>query len=160
MARSGAKKYRGSRTHGRGKKSGRGKGLRGGTGNAGLHKHKFMWTLKYDPYHFGRIGFKRPQKTLIRIGERKAINIDEVVRMVPAWTAAGKVSAKDGVPQVDLAALGYYKLLGRGGVATKVAITVPRAAEGAVRRVQAAGGTVTVTEPDEEEKPGHAAAKE
>ena len=42
-----------NRTHGRGKKSGRGAGIHGGRGNAGLHKHKFMHMLKYDPDHFG-----------------------------------------------------------------------------------------------------------
>src|SRR6266571_3554388 len=47
------RKLRGSRTHGRGKKHGRGAGGRGGTGMAGLHKHKFKWMIKYDPEHFG-----------------------------------------------------------------------------------------------------------
>ncbi|HER45545.1 MAG TPA: 50S ribosomal protein L15, partial [Thermoplasmatales archaeon] len=32
-------------THGKGKKGGRGAGLRGGKGNAGLHKHKFSYML-------------------------------------------------------------------------------------------------------------------
>src|SRR2546423_15007473 len=53
------RKLRGSRTHGRGKKHGRGAGGRGGTGNAGLHKHKFKWMIKYDPEHFGPRGFFR-----------------------------------------------------------------------------------------------------
>src|SRR5438477_64347 len=53
------RKLRGSRTHGRGKKHGRGAGGRGGTGNAGLHKHKFKSMIKYDPEHFGRHGFTR-----------------------------------------------------------------------------------------------------
>lgn len=42
-------KFRGRRTHGRGKKSGRGAGKMGGHGNAGLLKHKFMWVLKTIP---------------------------------------------------------------------------------------------------------------
>ena len=54
-------RFRGSRTHGRGQKAGRGKGKRGGFGNSGMHKHKFKWMIKYDPDHFGRHGFKRPQ---------------------------------------------------------------------------------------------------
>ena len=60
-------KYRGGRTHGRGRKAGRGAGLRGGRGNAGLHKHKWISTVKYSPEHFGRRGFKRPQLSLIHI---------------------------------------------------------------------------------------------
>ena len=39
-------KYRGSRTHGRGKKAGRGAGKRGGKGNAGLLKHKYISIIK------------------------------------------------------------------------------------------------------------------
>ena len=50
-------KFRGSRTHGRGKKAGRGAGKRGGRGNAGLHKHRYITTVKDMPDHFGRRGF-------------------------------------------------------------------------------------------------------
>src|SRR2546427_8353697 len=53
------RKLRGSRTHGRGKKHGRGAGGRGGTGMAGLHKHKFKGMIKYDPEHFGPRGVFR-----------------------------------------------------------------------------------------------------
>src|SRR2546426_9470164 len=53
------RKLRGSRTHGRGKKHGRGAGGRGGTGMAGLHKNKFKWMIKYDPEHFGPRGVFR-----------------------------------------------------------------------------------------------------
>ena len=59
-------------THGKGKKGGRGAGLRGGRGNAGLLKHKWMHMVKYDPNHFGRHGFKRPQNILKDI---KTINL-------------------------------------------------------------------------------------
>jgi large subunit ribosomal protein L15 len=59
------RRFRGSRTHGRGHKAGRGKGKRGGFGNAGLHKHKFKWMVKYDPDHFGRHGFKRPGRSTL-----------------------------------------------------------------------------------------------
>ncbi|GAH16501.1 unnamed protein product, partial [marine sediment metagenome] len=51
-------------THGKGKKGGRGAGLRGGRGNAGLLKHKHMYMTKNMPDHFGRHGFKRPQSVI------------------------------------------------------------------------------------------------
>ena len=57
-------KFRGSRTHGRGKKAGRGAGKHGGHGNAGLHKHKYIHMLKFDPMHFGRHGFKTLEELL------------------------------------------------------------------------------------------------
>ncbi|MEM0231544.1 MAG: hypothetical protein QXG78_00335, partial [Candidatus Methanomethyliaceae archaeon] len=56
------RKQRGSRTYGWGtvgqhRKS----GMRGGFGNAGLHKHKWSWTIKYGKDHFGKYGFIRPK---------------------------------------------------------------------------------------------------
>ena len=62
-------------THGRGKKAGRGAGLRGGRGNAGLLKHKYMHMIKYMPDHFGKHGFKRPQSV---IKKDKIINIENL----------------------------------------------------------------------------------
>ena len=75
MVRKRTKKYRGSRTHGRGKKAGRGAGLKGGKGNAGLHKHRFTYMIKYMPNHFGRRGFvppgKRREERVIMLGSWK-----------------------------------------------------------------------------------------
>ena len=53
-------------THGKGKKGGRGAGLRGGKGNAGLGKHRYMYMMKNMPDHFGSHGFKRPPTTIKR----------------------------------------------------------------------------------------------
>ncbi len=86
-------KFRGSRTHGRGKKHGRGAGMMGGHGNAGLHKHKTMSVLKFDPMHFGRHGFKRPQKM---VSAKITINLGDIEDVLknsrkldsPAWKAA------------------------------------------------------------------------
>ncbi len=61
MARRKAKqksKYLGRGSFGKGNvKNKRGAGNRGGKGNAGLHKHRYTWTVKYAPDHFGRYGF-------------------------------------------------------------------------------------------------------
>ena len=62
-------------THGRGKKGGRGAGLRGGRGNAGLLKHRHMHMTKNMPDHFGRHGFKRPQSILKK---DKTINVGDL----------------------------------------------------------------------------------
>ncbi|MCJ2512588.1 MAG: hypothetical protein LN409_04470 [Candidatus Thermoplasmatota archaeon] len=68
-------KLRGKRTHGRGKKAGRGAGKRGGRGNAGLHKHKYMTTVKMKDPHFGDYGFKRHFSLLVK---KNIINLAEV----------------------------------------------------------------------------------
>lgn len=140
------RKYRGWRTHGRGKKAGRGKGKRGGTGMAGLHKHKWIWTLKYDPDHFGRHGFKRPQKML---GALVTINVNELEQL----PAGEHVKVGKDHTVIDLVGLGIDKLLGGGSTKTKYEITVDRASASAVEKIQAAGGKVTVIIQPKPEKP-------
>ncbi len=79
-------KFRGRcRTHGRGKKSGRGKGKRGGTGNAGLHKHKIMYMLKYMPDHFGRHGFVRHAASMPEANHWSSGSAERFSSRMPAW---------------------------------------------------------------------------
>ena len=140
------RKFRGMRTHGRGKKAGRGKGKRGGTGNAGLHKHKWIWTLKYDPDHFGRHGFKRPQKMLMA---PVTINVKELDTLTPGdFVKVGKEHTS-----IDLVQLGIDKLLGGGKCKTKYEITVDYASAQAVDKIKAAGGNITVNIVPEPKKP-------
>ncbi len=133
------KKLRGSRTHGRGKKHGRGKGCRGGSGNAGLHKHKFKWMIKYDPDHFGHHGFVRhaadtePETT---------IDLEQLVGRLPTFEASGWASHSGETWSVDLRMAGIDKLLGSGRAPIPLKITVVSATERAIRKVAEAGGEV------------------
>ena len=131
-------KLRGSRTHGRGKKHGCGAGGRGGTGNAGLHKHKFKSMIKYDPEHFGRHGFTR--HAMIR--DVRVINLHELSGRVAELEAQGHAKRSGAVVEVDLTGAGYDKLLGSGRVAGALKITVGAASEQARAKVQEAGGQV------------------
>jgi len=130
-------KYRGSRTHGRGKKAGRGAGLRGGRGNAGLHKHKWISTVKYDPEHFGRHGFKRPQSV---VSSKVTINLSDLEQALPRLAEEGAAVEKDGKWSVDLAKLGIDKLLGSGRVTKALAVKVAEASGNAEEKLKAAGG--------------------
>jgi len=126
VVRERTKKRRGSRTHGRGKKAGRGAGLRGGRGNAGLHKHKFCYMLKYMPDHFGRRGFtyhgfKR---------EKRVINVGDLEKLFPE---------KD---EINLEKEGFDKLLGKGEVSKKLKVIVPYATQKAIEKIEAVGGEV------------------
>ncbi len=132
------KKLRGSRTHGRGKKHGRGAGGRGGTGNAGLHKHKFKWMIKYDPNHFGRHGFTRHAQ----IQETTAIDLEDLTRRLPELESEGHAKRTAAGLDVDLTAAGIDKLLGSGRVGLPLRITVSAASEQALAKVQEAGGQV------------------
>lgn len=130
-------KYRGGRTHGRGKKAGRGAGLRGGRGNAGLHKHKWMSTVKYSPEHFGRHGFKRPQSV---VADSITMNLSELELSLPELARDGFAEEKDGAWTVDLTKLGVDKLLGSGRIATPVSVRVSAASAKAKEKLEGAGG--------------------
>ena len=134
------RKLRGSRTHGRGKKHGRGAGGRGGTGNAGLHKHKFKWMIKYDPNHFGRHGFTRHAQ----MHETTAIDLEDLARRLGEFEAAGHAKKDKFRIDVDLTAAGIDKLLGSGRVTMPMRITVAKASEAAVAKIAGAGGEVVL----------------
>ena len=118
-------------THGRGKKGGRGAGLRGGRGNAGLLKHKHMYMTKYMPDHFGRHGFKRPQSV---IKKEKIINVGQLEEKFP--------DKKD----IDLGKEGFDKLLGGGILSIKMKIKVNSASEKAIEKIKDKGGEVVLPE--------------
>ena len=137
------RKLRGSRTHGRGKKHGRGAGGRGGTGNAGLHKHKRKWMIKYDPEHFGRHGFTRHAQ----MHPTAAIDLEDLTRRLGEFEAAGHAKKDKARTDVDLTAAGIDKLLGSGRVTLPMRITVAKASEAAVAKVAGAGGEVVLPSP-------------
>jgi len=135
------KKFRGSRTHGRGKKAGRGAGLRGGRGNAGLHKHKVMAMLKFDPDHFGRHGFKRPQEV---VSAKITMNVGDVQESIDKLLADGYAVKKGDKVIVNLSDMGVDKLLGFGDVVQKMEIVVSQTSEKAKQKVESAGGAIVV----------------
>ncbi len=136
-------KFRGSRTHGRGKKAGRGAGKRGGKGNAGLHKHKVQYMLKYMPDHFGRHGFKRPQKM---VSAKITMNVGDLEQILDVMKAQGTAVEKDGKITLDLTALGIDKLLGNGQVSTPFEVLVSETTVLAKAKVEEAGGHIVVPE--------------
>ena len=127
MTRQKTKKFRGSMTHGRGKKGGRGAGLRGGRGNAGLLKHKYVYMLKNMPDHFGRHGFKRPQSI---IKKDKTINVGQLEEKFP------------GKKEIDLTKEGFDKLLGGGNINSSLKIRVKKATEKANGKITKKGGEI------------------
>ncbi len=129
-------KFRGrSRYHGRGKKAGRGAGLRGGRGNAGINKHRLMTRLKYMPGHWGMHGFNRhPSLRKVNV----SINLIQVSQMAEG-------------DSIDLGELGYDKLLGSGRIDRALEITVAAASARAIEKVQAAGGSVVLSDGDDDE---------
>jgi large subunit ribosomal protein L15 len=145
-----SKKFRGKRTHGRGHKAGRGAGLRGGRGNAGLHKHKFMHMIKYMPDHFGGHGFKRHPSLTKR---KKSINISEIGERLGEFVEMGIAKEEKDMITVDLSSIGVDKLLGRGSVRRKMTIIVPEASSKAESKIVEAGGAVQTLQEEEVAEP-------
>jgi large subunit ribosomal protein L15 len=129
LTRKKTKKFRGSRTHGKGKKAGRGAGLRGGRGNAGLLKHRYMYMVKNMPDHFGKHGFKRHQSIRKR---EKTINV-------------GQLEEKfEGKKDIDLTKEGFDKLLGGGKISSSLKIKVKAASQKAIDKIAEKKGEVKI----------------
>ncbi len=137
-----SRKMRGSRTHGYGTIGQHRKaGSRGGRGAAGLHKHKWTWTVKYYPDWYGKRGFKNPTSISEDI---IAINVGRLNEIVDELIASGKIKPSGDFIEVDLMALGYNKLLGGGIVNKRLRIKTMFATKEAIRKVKEAGGEVIV----------------
>jgi large subunit ribosomal protein L15 len=127
------RKFRGSRTHGRGIKAGRGAGKRGGRGNAGLHKYKFKSMLIYAPDHFGRHGFKRPARAQ---NFPLAINVGELKDLIPILRDKGALREDGKTIVADLAKGGIDRLLGGGKPEGKWKVYVEHASKIAATKVE------------------------
>ncbi|MDD1775023.1 MAG: 50S ribosomal protein L15 [Methanobacterium sp.] len=132
------RKLRGSRTIGGGSsKKRRGAGHRGGRGMAGGHKHMWSWIVKYDPNHYGKYGFKRPQKTIYNF---KPVNLAFLDEKLDDLVVQGLATKEKGKIVLDVTQLGYNKVLGKGKINKPVIIKSPKFSESAVRKIEEAGG--------------------
>ncbi len=125
-----SRKLRGRKTHGYGsKKKHRGAGSRGGKGQSGMMKHKKSFMLKYDPQHFGKIGFKIPpaaKKTENAINLR---NIDILARKINKT-------------EINLSELGFDKVLSTGKLTQPLTVKAKKFVEKAKEKIVEAGGKV------------------
>lgn len=125
------RRQRGSRTHGWGQiAQHRHSGSRGGTGMAGMHKHKWSYTVKYAPDHFGHNEFRPPKGTVTK----HWLNLDDLSRILE--------NAPRDIQVLDLSALGYDKLLGEGTVSQALSLKIARASANAVEKIKGAGGSI------------------
>ncbi len=137
-------RHRGSWTHGWGeKKKHRGAGSRGGRGNAGSGKRADTNKPSYqeDPKYFGKFGFKRPNA----LAQSVSINIATLESNIASFVASGAAKKSGSSYTVDLTKTKYTKLLGSGSVTLALDVTVETASAGAVEKIAAAKGKVTVT---------------
>lgn len=141
------KKYRGSKTHGGGAmKKRRGAGSRGGRGKAGRgkrgdQKKPSIWKRAANerPY-LGKYGFTSVHPDV------QALNVSDVEKQLATLLADEVASESKGVVSLDLADIGVEKLLGGGQLSTKLSLKVKSASSSAIKKVEDAGGSVTLTE--------------
>ncbi len=127
-------------------------GSRGGKGAAGMHKHKWTWVIKYAPTWFGKKGFNPPR---IRAGYRPVtINVGEVEDLIRKLERENSIRKENGRVVVDLASMGYHKLLGEGKIRIPVKVIVPMASEEAKKKIEDVGGTIILTIKETKEKEG------
>lgn len=133
---------RGSRTVGGGcSKKRRGAGHRGGRGMAGGHKHMWTWIVKYDPDHYGKHGFKRPQKTIY---EFKPVNLSFLDEKLDELISDGLAEKEKGKIVLDVTKMGYNKVLGKGQMTKPVIIKSPKFSKTAIEKIESAGGEASI----------------
>ncbi len=135
------RKMRGRRTAGYGDTKGhRAAGQRGGRGNAGGHKHRWIQLLIKNPGYYGKHGFKRPQQLVEHV---RAINVGTLDSLIERLAERG-VCTKDGDHySLDLSTLGFSKLLGGGRVTHPMMLTsVKYVTPSAREKIVSAGGSV------------------
>jgi len=129
------RRLRGSRTVGWGQiGQHRKKGGKGGSGKAGLHKHKWSWTVKYAPDHFAKDSFRPP----VQVKARRWINVGELEKL----TEKINLIKEGEKPILNLAEMGYDKLLGEGRMGTAFKIIVKSYTETAKAKVEKVGGEI------------------
>jgi len=132
------RKLRGSRTHGYGShKKHRGGGSRGGRGRAGMHKHKWTYTVKYEPEHFGKKGFVRPRKV---VKKPKAINLKELDKLAENLLEKGLAEKEGEKIKINVLRLGYEKVLGNGKLTKPLIVEARIFSEKAIKKLEEAGG--------------------
>lgn len=142
-------KKRGSREHGRGRKKGRGAGIRGGRGNAGAKGHRKNKIIKEEGAdYFGSHGFTRPDAV---VEETVTTNVGDLLRLEDELAAAGHMAEADDGLTVDLDAAGIDKLLGAGRVHKAYRVSVKDATDKAQAKLEAEGGSVDMLEDESSE---------
>jgi len=134
------RKFRGQRSYGYGShKKHRGGGSRGGRGRAGLHKHKWSYTVKYEPEHFGKCGFKRPAAS---VKETRAVNLKQLDQLAEKLLKEKIAEKEDDKIKIDVLKLGYEKVLGSGRLTQPLIIEAKVFSKQAIKKIEESGGKV------------------
>jgi len=128
------RKHRGSRTQGYGRIGQHRKTGSKGYRNAGRHKHLWSYVTTYEPDYFGRSGFTSPKSLKHKPNPINIKRLDELAVQIS--------TEKEGKLHIDLAGLGYTKLLGTGQTSKVLIVNVPSCSKSADEKIKSAGGQV------------------
>jgi large subunit ribosomal protein L15 len=127
----------------RGNRTGRGKTTQ-------WSKSKKSYYLKQKQLGFpdpdwikGSLGFKRPQE-LVRLSRVTSINIKDLDIRIDLLVQQKKATKSGNNYAINLDQIDIQKLLGRGEIKKPVNISVKKASERAIQKIEAAGGKVTL----------------
>ncbi|KAI1275416.1 60S ribosomal protein [Xylaria sp. FL0933] len=116
----------------------------GGRGMAGGQHHHRTNIDKYHPGYFGKVGMRRFH--LLRNQQwNPTVNVDKLASLLPQDMRDKYVSgeAKDTAPVIDLLALGYSKLLGKGRAPNFPFVVRARyVSKDAEKKITEAGGVI------------------
>jgi large subunit ribosomal protein L15 len=136
------KKIRGTRTCGGGRhKNRRGKGSKGGSGNAGTYKHHLVRSLKAG-IKKGKHGFHPHTHSNRSHSEKITLNVGELEEMLEELIATGKAEQREDGFYIDVEKIGVDKILGGGKVTRKLNLRVKNISSAAKEKIERAGGVL------------------
>ena len=110
---------------------------KGGKGKAGMRKQHWTWTVIHDPDHFGKHGFKRPQKMIKKVN---AVNLSYLEEQADKLVADGKASQEGDAIVIDVTELGFDKVLAKGKITKTFKISAPQFSASAIEKIEELGG--------------------
>jgi large subunit ribosomal protein L15 len=146
------RKKRGTRTCGYGRVGQHRKtGQRAGRGKTTQwKKSKRSYYLKQkelgfpDPdWDIGKRGFKRPQD-MVRLSTVNTVNVKDLDYKIEKFVEKEKATKSGDTYTINLNNMNIQKVLGRGEINKKVNVTVNKASQRAIEKIEAAGGKVTI----------------
>ncbi|TFG26575.1 MAG: 50S ribosomal protein L15 [Promethearchaeota archaeon] len=97
-----------------------------------------------DPdWDFGKTGFKRPQD-MVRLSKVNTVNVKDLDYKIESLVEEKKATKSGNTYSINLKDINIQKILGRGEINKKINLTVKKASERAIQKIEAAGGKVTV----------------
>ncbi len=143
---------RGRRTHGYGRVGQHRKtGQRAGRGKTTQwKKSKKSYYLKQkelgfpDPdWDMGKKGFKRPQD-IVRIYKVNTINVKDLDQKIDSLVIGKKATKSGSTYSINMNEINIQKILGKGELNKLINVTVNKASQKAIEKIEGAGGKITL----------------